>query len=494
MKKNNNIGIQEMVQHSKFSIQGMKMLFVLLFVSIGLNSYSQTSPVFAGEDKYVFFDKTVGRVDVKLGKTDTNDDVYYRWEVYSQSDDGSCFIDNELLSNPTVSIFAKGEYVFECTKVSKYGHKKEYVVVNATSRVNILDVKPKLSECFIHGSTLTRDNFEIVTQPSGCEEYVEIKEGTDVLNGNISTVWPFYMHEVKFKALDEDGEYYDSKIICKIPVIDDQKMVYHKNVFYDKGHSVPYDVEENVKLVQEVYGGLNRIHCLSRPDYILPPALYAMVNPGDVGTAAHSTLSAFNLIKTVVDALGVLKVGASFSYDSQFDELGFKLKCDNGEIYPEVYFNGKLKSSFSLGVDAQVPVKFGPIGVYLSGSLGLDFAIEKTDGKPLNPNNTNLRIPMTFTPNLFIAATVALLNPSVLSASAGIQFDFNVESYMDFNSMMKVDEKLCPECWELTENGIDYDTFHVSMWLKSTVTALSFQAVEYKMKICEIHNINQLTF
>ena len=60
--------------------------------------------------------------------------------------------------------------------------------------------------------------------------------------------------------------------------------------------------------------------------------------------------------------------------------------------------------------------------------------------------------------------------------------------------MMKVDEKLCPECWELTENGIDYDTFHVSMWLKSTVTALSFQAVEYKMKICEIHNINQLTF
>ena len=89
MKKNNNIGIQEMVQHSKFSIQGMKMLFVLLFVSIGLNSYSQTSPVFAGEDKYVFFDKTVGRVDVELGKTDTNDDVYYRWEVYSQSEDGS---------------------------------------------------------------------------------------------------------------------------------------------------------------------------------------------------------------------------------------------------------------------------------------------------------------------------------------------------------------------------------------------------------------------
>ena len=78
MEKNNikYTMISRKVLRSAFCVLHPKMLFVLLFVSMGLKSYSQSGPVFAGEDRYVFFDKTVGSVDVKLGKTDTNDDVY----------------------------------------------------------------------------------------------------------------------------------------------------------------------------------------------------------------------------------------------------------------------------------------------------------------------------------------------------------------------------------------------------------------------------------
>mgnify|MGYP003390761082 FL=1 len=475
MKKNNNIGIQEMVQHSKFSIQGMKMLFVLLFVSIGLNSYSQTSPVFAGEDKYVFFDKTVGRVDVELGKTDTNDDVYYRWEVYSQSEDGSCFIDNDLLSNPTVSIFAMGEYVFECTKVSKYGHKKEYVVVNATSRVNILDVKPKSSECFIHGSTLTRDNFEIVTQPSGCEEHVEIKEGTDVLNGKMNTIWPFYMHEVKFQALDEDGEYYDSKITCDIPVINEQKSIDRNDLFGES--EIPAAVEENVDNVANAVGCINRLHCLSDPATILPPPLYMLVY--DVSDGGNSTVNSFTFIKTFVDVIGILPASIGFKYNSKFEGVGFNFLCDNGNIYPEIYYKGLLEAELSVSMDATLGVFYG-VRLDASGTYGQKFIVGDGEEHILDTRSSSLKIPAKQDPYLYLGLTVSLLSPSIISATAGFQLESHGNTYVNVNKLMKSDTVLCPDCKDILETGIETDGFDIHLYLKLATTVMSLQTSEYK--------------
>ena len=474
MKKNNNIGIQEMVQHSKFSIQGMKMLFVLLFVSIGLNSYSQTSPVFAGEDKYVFFDKTVGRVDVELGKTDTNDDVYYRWEVYSQSEDGSCFIDNDLLSNPTVSIFAMGEYVFECTKVSKYGHKKEYVVVNATSRVNILDVKPKSSECFIHGSTLTRDNFEIVTQPSGCEEHVEIKEGTDVLNGKMNTIWPFYMHEVKFQALDEDGEYYDSKITCDIPVINEQKRIDRSDL--SLASEIPAKVEEHVNNVANTVGCVNRLHCLSDPATILPPPLYMLVY--DVSDGGNSTVNSFTFIKTFVDAIGILPASIGFKYNSKFEGVGFNFLCDNGKIYPEIYYKGLLEAELSVSMDCPIGVFYG-VRLDASGTYGQKFIVGDGEEHILDTRSSSLKIPAKQDPYLYLGLTVSLLSPSIMSATAGFKIETQGNSYINVNKLMKSDTSLCPDCVNILETGLETDGVENHLYLRLATTVISLTTSEY---------------
>ena len=474
MKKNNNIGIQEMVQHSKFSIQGMKMLFVLLFVSIGLNSYSQTSPVFAGEDKYAFFDKTVGRVDVKLGKTDTNDDVYYRWEVYGQSEDGSCFIDNELLSNPTVSIFAPGEYVFQCTKVSKYGYKKEYVVVNATSRIDILDVEPKSSECFIHGSTLTRDNFEIVTQPSDCEEYVEIKEGTDVLNGKMNTIWPFYMHKVKFQALDEDGEYYDSKITCEIPVINDQKRVDRSDL--SLASEIPAKVEENVDNIANAIGCVNRLHCLSDPATILPPPLYMLVY--DVSDGGNSTVNSFTFVKTFVDAIGILPASIGFKYNSKFEGVGFNFLCDNGKIYPEIYYKGLLEAELSVSMDATLGVFYG-VRLDASGTYGQKFIVGDGEEHILDTRSSSLKIPAKQDPYLYLGLTVSLLSPSIMSATAGFKIETQGNSYINVNKLMKSDTSLCPDCVNILETGLETEGVENHLYIRLATTMMSLTTSEY---------------
>lgn len=473
----------------------LKIAFLILsFVLIKNDAYSQYGPGFAGEDKSVYFDFYLGKTDVRLGKSDSSKDIYYKWNLLEKPEFGDCEIDDVFSSNPLVTIHVPGEYVFQCTQISKYGYKNEYVIVKATSRVDILDVKLKPSKCFFNGSTVAREDFEFVTDPPGCEEHIIISEETEVINEEINTVWPIFVHEVRFMAIDENDDYYESDVTCKIPVIDDEKMVNHKDIYWDmSGNEMPIDVEENVELARETIGGLNRLNCYTTPSYLLPPAIYTMVNPGGVGTSLTSGIAVYNYIKTVVDVLDIVPVTPSFSYTSQFNQLGLKLKCDNGNIYPEVYFSGKLSASFSIGVDAPLASFYG-LNLYLSGSLGLNFEIEKTDGAPLNPQGNDIKIPAKFIPNIYIGATVAILNPSIVSASAGIQFDFNIETYLNFNSMMRADEELCPDCWEMAENGLEYDDFHFTIWLKSTTTMMSFQTSEHTFKLCEIQSINQLTF
>lgn len=470
------------------------VFLVLSFLMIESRAYSQETG-FAGEDKSVYLDSSDEAVMVRIGKSDHSDDVYYKWIIVDKPEIADCYIDDERSSNPIVTIYNEGEYIFQCTQISKYGYRNEYVLVKVSSKVDILDVKMKPSKCFYNGTTITRDDFEFVTEPPGCEDVIEIVEGSDILNKDIKTVWPIYNHEVKFATVDGKGNYHESHVTCKIPVIDDEKMVNHKDFYWDKsGKSMPIDVEENVELIAESVGGLNRIHCLTEPSYILPPAIYTMVNPNGVGTMLNAGIAGFNLIKTVVDALGIIPVGVSFGYNSKFDELGLKLKCENAKVYPEIYFSGKLSASLSVGVDAG-PITLVPgLGIYLSGSIGLNVEMDKTDGEPLNPNNGDIKIPMSFVPNLYVGATAAVINPSVLSATAGVLFDFKIDTHLNFNKIMKRDEKLCSECWEMSENGIDFDDFYVTFWLRSSATAISFQIVEYKFKLCDIHSINQLTF
>lgn len=474
MKKNNNIGIQEMVQRSNFSVHSMKMLFVLLFVSIGLNSYSQTSPVFAGEDKYVFFDPDSRVGEVKLGKTDDSNDVYYVWDTWDQPAGGNCEFDNYYISNPTVTFYEPGRYVFECIKVSKYGHKKEYVVLNVTSKVDILDVEPKSSMCFIHGSALSKLDFNITTQPSGCEEYVEIKEGTDVLNGKMNTIWPFYMHEVKFKSIDEDGKYYDSKITCDIPVINEQKSIDRNDLFGES--EIPAEVEENVDNVANVVGCINRLHCLSDPATILPPSLYMLVY--DVSDGGNSTVNSFTFIKTFVDVTGILPASIGFKYNSKFEGVGFNFLCDNGKIYPEIYYKGLLEAELSVSMDAPLGNYYG-VRLDASGTYGQKFIVGDGEEHILDTRSSSLKIPAKQVPYLYLGLTVSLLNPSIISATAGFKLETQGNSYINVNKLMKSDTSLCPDCVNILETGLETDSVENHLYLRLATTVMSLTTSEY---------------
>lgn len=474
MKKNNNIGIQEMVQRSNFSVHSMKMLFVLLFVSIGLNSYSQTSPVFAGEDKYVFFDPDSRVGEVKLGKTDDSNDVYYVWDTWDQPAGGNCEFDNYYISNPTVTFYEPGRYVFECIKVSKFGHMKEYVVLNVTSKVDILDVEPKSSMCFIHGSALSKLDFNITTQPSGCEEYVEIKEGTDVLNGKMNTIWPFYMHEVKFKSIDEDGKYYDSKITCDIPVINEQKSIDRNDLFGES--EIPAEVEENVDNVANVVGCINRLHCLSDPATILPPSLYMLVY--DVSDGGNSTVNSFTFIKTFVDVTGILPASIGFKYNSKFDGVGFNFLCDNGKIYPEIYYKGLLEAELSVSMDAPLGNYYG-VRLDASGTYGQKFIVGDGEEHILDTRSSSLKIPAKQVPYLYLGLTVSLLNPSIISATAGFKLETQGNSYINVNKLMKSDTSLCPDCVNILETGLETDSVEDHLYLRLATTVMSLTTSEY---------------
>ena len=474
MKKNNNIGIQEMVQRSNFSVHSMKMLFVLLFVSIGLNSYSQTSPVFAGEDKYVFFDPDSRVGEVKLGKTDDSNDVYYVWDTWDQPAGGNCEFDNYYISNPTVTFYEPGRYVFECIKVSKFGHKKEYVVLNVTSKVDILDVEPKSSMCFIHGSALSKLDFNITTQPSGCEEYVEIKEGTDVLNGKMNKIWPFYMHEVKFKSIDEDGKYYDSKITCDIPVINEQKSIDRNDLFGES--EIPAEVEENVDNVANVVGCINRLHCLSDPATILPPSLYMLVY--DVSDGGNSTVNSFTFIKTFVDVTGILPASIGFKYNSKFEGVGFNFLCDNGKIYPEIYYKGLLEAELSVSMDAPLGNYYG-VRLDASGTYGQKFIVGDGEEHILDTRSSSLKIPAKQVPYLYLGLTVSLLNPSIISATAGFKLETQGNSYINVNKLMKSDTSLCPDCVNILETGLETDSVENHLYLRLATMVMSLTTSEY---------------
>ena len=452
----------------------IRLFSILSFIMIGTETYSQVEPIFSGKDQYVFFARDVAGVDVKLGKADTGSDVYYKWDVISQPDNGNASFNNESVSDPTAFLYAPGEYVFRCTKVSKYGYKKEYVVVNATSRIDILDVKPKSSECYIHGTTITRDNFEIVTQPSGLEEYVEIKEGTDVLDSKMNTIWPFYMYEVKFKTLDEDGEYYDSKITCEIPVINDQKRIDRSDL--SLASEIPAKVEENVDNIANAIGCVNRLHCLSDPATILPPSLYNLVY--HVSDGGNSTVNSFTFIKTFVDAIGILPASIGFKYNSKFNGVGLNFLCDNGNIYPEIYFNGKLEAELSVSMDAPLGNFYG-VRIDASGTYGQKFIVGDGEEHILDTRHSSLKIPASQDPYLYLGLTLSFLSPSIISGTAGLKIETQGNSYINVNKLMKSDTSLCPDCVNILETGLETEGYQNHLYIRLATTVMSLQTSEY---------------
>ena len=301
------------------------ILKLLVLLSFLLTSGIVRSQGFAGGDKSAFFDPNVGKAVVTLGSSDYASDVYYRWDYVSEVSNGGAFdINDQFASRPELTFHNPGEYVFRCTQISKYGHKSEYVVVTVQSKIDLVSVRLKENHnCFLNGYVLSTNDFEIETFPEDGKDYIEVA-APDVINVATHGAWPFQIHEVGFTSIDENGDRYDCDLKCKIPVIDDNRYV-----SYDKMKknlkTISSDMEENVDLLEESFGSLTRLNCFSNPAYILPPALYSMVNPQGNGGMLSAGIQGMNFLNALNDVLGIQKASPiTFNYKCQFNELGLK--------------------------------------------------------------------------------------------------------------------------------------------------------------------------
>lgn len=512
MEKNNSkyTMTSRKVQRSRFSVQGLKMLLVLTFVIMGAQSYSQNDVGFAGEDKAVYFDHAIGSASVVLGKTDYSDEVYYLWDTWDQPDGGYCEIDDYRRSDPLIIFHVPGEYTFRCLQISKYGYRSEFVVVNVLARIDLVDVRLKNdSKCFTDSYPLSRDDFEFVTYPPNCESYIRIAP-PDIITVQHHSFWPFGIQEVEFMAIDENGDDYKCDLTCKIPVVNDKQFIAFSELSKEKINEINADMEEHVDYLDESMGGLSRLKCLSDPNYILPPIFSEVVVQSGDGVSAAEVLvvadrvkntgwAVWAIVKKVTEKLKKFSnmkgpIPVTFYAESKLDRLGMQLACDDGDIYPEIYFNGS--TSVTLGVSLDLPLPYVALpkigGIHLRGALSAIAKVENKSQEPINPDNGDLKMPLQFTLEPAIGLSLLALDADVLSAVGIFKAALAINSYLNFSTMMK--DTYCEECWKLSDNSWDFDNISLSVAVEASVVLMGFTVKKSSYTLIEVNTKDELYF
>lgn len=503
MRKNNII---RPVETSSWWRLGTVFL-VLSFLMIESRAYSQETG-FAGEDKAVYFDYAIGSVGVILGKTDYSDDVYYTWDTWDQPDGGYCEIDDYRASDPWVHFYVPGEYTFRCLQISRYGYRSEFVVVNVLSKIELVDVRVKSdSKCFTDSYPLLRDDFEFVTYPPNCESYIKIAPPGIVTFKN-DAFWPFMIQEVEFMAIDENGDDYKCDITCKIPVVNDKKFLPFSEMSKEKINDINADMEEHVDMLDETMGGLSRLKCLSDPNYILPPIFSeVIVQSGDgvstgevlVGAAQvkNTGWAVWAIVKKVADKLKKFSnmigpIPVAFYVDSSLDRLGLQFKCNDGDTYPEVYYNGMFAVTLGISVDCPLPYLAIPKvgGVHVRGAFSVIAKTENKSEEPLNPYNGDLKIPLQIAAEPAIGLSLLAVDADVLSGVALFKTTLTVDSYLNFNSMLK--DSYCEECWKLSDNSWEFNKFSITASIETSVVLMGFTVRKSTYNLLEINTKDEL--
>jgi hypothetical protein len=199
----------------------------------------------------------------------------------------------------------------------------------------------------------------------------------------------------------------------------------------------------------------------------------------DVSDGGNSTVNSFTFIKTFVDVTGILPASIGFKYNSKFEGVGFNFLCDNGKIYPEIYYKGLLEAELSVSMDAPLGNYYG-VRLDASGTYGQKFIVGDGEEHILDTRSSSLKIPAKQVPYLYLGLTVSILNPSIISATAGFELEVQGNTYVNVNKLMKSDTVLCPECKDILETGIETDGFNIHLHLRSSTTVMSLQTSEYK--------------
>lgn len=463
-------------------------------------------PGFAGGDKSAFYDRNLGYVYVDVGKTDSRKNVYYKWEVLDVPDAGNVEFSDIYSSKTTVKLDKPGVYVLRCIQMSKYGRKSECIYVNVSSKVNLISVRRK-DICYYNTSAILKHDFEYETDPPGLEDYINLLPPDVIYGNNIDELWPMFVHDVEFEAMNEDGGFDKSDVKCQLPVIDDQTRVSYSQIKerYESGEPFPTIVEENVEPMKEAVGAMNRMFCLSNPNYLLPPVFEEIIMIGENGPSVmrlsgnvskglevygfiQSVASKFEKFKNVPDLSPV-----SFEPQSDFQDMGFRMDCDNGDIIPKIYYIGTHSVSLVYNKDFDVPKlslpKLG--GVYAEIDVGLNVKFENNDiNKELNPTADKLVIPLDINFLGGIRIGVRFISADLLSGSVAAHVDMKADADINFTTMLKDD--CCNDCWELADDPFDIKEFDAKVILNVKRTFMSFTYTDESFTLINYNSINGL--
>ena len=513
----------------------VKLIVLLLFLSFGGRLYSQNDkeeiqnrniggiefetpsfdfsinndpyePGFAGGDKSVFFDRDLGYVYVDIGTEDTRSNVYYKWEVLDVPDAGSAEFSDIYSCKTTVKLDKPGEYVLRCIQMSNYGRKSECIYINVSSKVDLISVRRK-DICYYNTSAILKHDFEYETDPPGLEDYINLLPPDVIYGNNIDELWPMFVHDVEFEAMNEDGGFDKSDVKCKLPVVDDQTRVSYSQVKnrMDSGEPFPTIVEENVEPMKGAIGAMSRMFCLSNPNYLLPPVFEEIIVTGEDGPMVvrlagmgSKGLEAYGFIKSVADLFGKLSKlpdlsPLSFEVESDFHDLGFRMDCENGDIIPKIYYQGMHSVSLTFNQDFNVPglslPKLG--GVYAEIDLGLNAKFENNDiNKELNPTSDKLTLPITAQLQGGIRFGVRALSSDLLAGSVAANIDLNTDVDLNFATMLKDD--YCSDCWNLADDPFETKSFKAKLVLNVRRTFIGFTYTDEYFTLMEYNSAEGL--
>lgn len=468
------------------------------------------TPGFVGEDKSVFLAPDKDYVEVEIGTTDSRNNVYYKWEVVDKPMFSEVIFDDVYSCRTTVRLNKTGEYILRCIQMSKYGRKSECVSINVTSKVELLAVRRK-DICYYNGSTILKHDFEYETNPSGLEDYVNILPPDVIYGQNIDRLWPMFVHDVEFETMDEDGEYKKSDVKCKLPVVDDETRVMYSNVKarLDSGKPFPTVVEENVEPMKGAIGAMSRMFCLSNPNYMLPPVFDEIILIGEEGPSlVRLAKTGSSVLNNGMEALGFLKsvtekfemfgglpnpLPIEMEVESEFENMGFRMDCNEGDIIPKIYYQGIYSATISFSKDFDIPYlsipKIG--GCYAELDIGLNAKFENDDiTKELNPTADKLAIPIDI--KLVGGGTVGVraFSPDVLSVNVKLGIELKTDVDINFSTMIK--EEYCSDCWDLADDPFETKSFNAKLFFNVRRTFLGLNFTDESYNVLEYNSINGL--
>lgn len=400
-------------------------IFIALTVACCTKVLCQASG-FVGEDQHILRENETEII--KLGvKSDFDYDeyVFYKWEIVDHPDDDAGMLSNTDQAQTELTVTAEGTYVCKCFRVSKYGFQTEYVTIDICDEIVIKSIESN-KECFATGTALDVSDFDIVTDPPGYEEIVELMPGSEVAKRSTGFGNPFTVgvgmsgfsygaqsdEPVYFHVRRKDDTYYvPDNNMAKIVVVDASVISYGTNVPIGKT-------------------GFDRVSLLAKK-----------VNH------FRKKLSNSDWLKE----LKALRDPASLSLDFNLSPGASYDCCDDNVLRPILSLDASLALTAALHSYIQLPIPFTGFDITLASSGAFNLTAGRFNIAPNKPlddvcdNGASLKFTLQTTLTAKVMVTL-VPGSDVVSAGGGLQGYVKI----DFIILPTSEQK---KVWECGVNG-----------------------------------------